>query len=180
MAPFRPYWFEEPIPPESVAALADVRAKSPIPIATGERFYEVQRFSELIEARAADYLQPDVSHVGGLGEAKRIAAMAHARYLPICPHNPLGPIANAMTLHLAAATQNFAWLETMVTDVPWRSHVVRESVVIEGGAMLIPEGPGLGVDIDEEACAAYPPKTYSLRHYGGTLTNIRPLDAKPF
>ena len=180
MAPFRPYWFEEPIPPESVAALADVRAKSPIPIATGERFYEVQRFSELIEARAADYLQPDVSHVGGLGEAKRIAAMAHARYLPICPHNPLGPIANAMTLHLAAATQNFAWLETMVTDVPWRSHVVRESVVIEGGAMLIPEGPGLGVDIDEEACAAHPPKTYSLRHYGGTLTNIRPLDAKPF
>lgn len=118
--------------------------------------------------------------MGGLGEARRIAAAAHARYLPICPHNPLGPIANAMTLHLAASTPNFAWLETMVSDVPWRSQVVRESVVIEDGMMLIPDAPGLGVDIDEEACAAHPPKTYSLRHYGGTLTAIRPVDAKPF
>ncbi len=180
MTPFRPYWFEEPLPPESLAALADVRAKSPVAIATGERYYEVARFMELMDLNAADYLQPDVSHVGGLGEARRIAAAAHARYLPICPHNPLGPIANAMTLHLAASTPNFAWLETMVSDVPWRSHVVRESVVIEDGMMLIPDAPGLGVDIDEEACAAHPPKTYSLRHYGGTLTAIRPVDAKPF
>ena len=82
MAPFRPTWFEEPIPPESIPALADVRAKSPVAIATGERYYEPQRFRELIDARAADYLQPDVSHVGGLGEAKRIAALAHL--IPSC------------------------------------------------------------------------------------------------
>lgn len=180
LAAVRPCWFEEPIPPESIAALADVRRKSPIPIATGERYYEPQRFDDLIAAHAADYLQPDVSHVGGLSVARQIALAAHARYLPIAPHNPLGPIANAMTLHLAAATPNFAWLETMVTDVPWRGEIVRETCVIEDGAMLVPTGPGLGVDIDAAACAKRPPGTYSLRHYGGTLTDIRPLDARPF
>lgn len=180
LAPFRPYWFEEPIPPESIPALADVRAKSPIPIAAGERYYEVQRFQELIAAHAVDYLQPDVSHVGGLSETKRIAAIAHAQYLPICPHNPLGPVANAMTLHVAAATSNFAWLETMATDIAWRSEIVREDVLIEDGHMVIPSAPGLGIDIDEEACAAYPPKSYLLRHYNGNLTNIRPVDSVPF
>jgi galactonate dehydratase len=180
MAPYRPYWFEEPLPPESISALANMRAKSPIAIATGERYYEPQRFEELATLHAADYLQPDVTHVGGLSEARRIALQAHAHMIPIAPHNPLGPIANAMTLHLAAATPNFAWLETMVSDVPWRSDIVQENVVIEAGHMLINTAPGLGIDLNEEACAAHPPGNYSLRHYGGSLTSIRPLDAKPF
>lgn len=181
LEPSRPYWFEEPLPPESIAALADVRARTRIPIATGERYYETQRFGELINANAVDFVQCDVTHVGGLGETKRIAALAHARYLPIAPHNPLGPIANAMTLHIGAATQNFAWLETMVSDVPWRGEIVTENVVVDAaGLMKVPQTPGLGVDINVEACAKRPPGTYSLRHYGGGLTNIRPLDAKPF
>ncbi|MEI5682098.1 MULTISPECIES: mandelate racemase/muconate lactonizing enzyme family protein [unclassified Mesorhizobium] len=180
LAPFRPYWFEEPIPPESIPALADVRSKSPVPIAAGERYYEIQRFQELIAAHAVDYVQPDVSHVGGLAEARRIAAIAHAQYLPICPHNPLGPIANAMTLHVAASTPNFAWLETMVSDVSWRSEIVREHVVIRDGHMVIPTAPGLGIDINEDACAEYPPKPYLLRHYNGSLTNIRPAASVPF
>lgn len=180
LAPFRPYWFEEPLPPESIPALADVRARSPIPIASGERYYEPQRFAELIAARAVDYVQCDVSHVGGLGQAKLIAGMAHAAYLPIAPHNPLGPIANAMTLQLGAAVQNFAWLETMVSDVPWRAEIVREDVVIENGEMRVPSAPGLGVDLDAVACSKRPPGTYALRHYGGALTSIRPLDARPF
>jgi galactonate dehydratase len=180
LAPFRPYWFEEPLPPESVSALADVRVRTTIPIATGERYYEPQRFAELIAAKAVDYVQADVTHVGGLGQAKLIAGMAHAAYLPIAPHNPLGPVANAMTLHLGAAVQNFAWLETMVSDVPWRSEIVREDVMIEAGEMLVPTAPGLGVDLDVGACAKRPPGTYSLRHYGGTLTAIRPVDARPF
>jgi galactonate dehydratase len=181
LAPSRPYWFEEPIPPESIQSLADVRARSPVPIATGERYYEPQRFHELMAARAVDYLQPDVTHVGGLGAARQIALAAHAQYLPIAPHNPLGPIANAMTLHLAAATPNFAWLETMVSDVPWRGEVVQESCIIEQGAMLVSHAPGLGIDINEAACLKYPPGQYALRHYGGGgLTNIRPLGAIPF
>jgi galactonate dehydratase len=176
-APYRPYWFEEPVPPESIAALADVRAKSPVPIAAGERYYEPARFAELIEARAVDYLQPDISHVGGLLEAKRIAAMAHARYLPVCPHNPIGPVANAMTLQLAAAIPNFAWLEMMMSDVPWRAEIVAEDLVFEDGCMLIPDRPGLGVTLHEAACRAHPFAPHALRHYAGTLTDIRPPGA---
>lgn len=180
LAPFHPTWFEEPLPPENIDALAEVRSKSPVAIATGERIYDPGRFAELIARDAADYLQPDISHVGGLTEAKRIANLAQARFLPICPHNPIGPVANAMTLQLAAAASNFSWLETMLTDVPWRGEVVRENVQLENGMMRIPDAPGLGVELNEAACADHPYKAYELRHYKGTLTDIRPADARPF
>lgn len=180
LKPYDPAWLEEPVPPESIDALAAVRRKSPVPIASGERYYEVAKFMELIEKEAVDYLQPDVSHVGGLSQAKLIAGIAHTRYLPIAPHNPLGPIANAMTLHVAAAIPNFAWLETMMTDVPWRTQVTDEEVSFSDGFMAVPTKPGLGIDIDEEQCLLHPYKDYELRHYKGTLTDIRPADARPF
>lgn len=180
LAPFEPTWFEEPVPPESIAALADVRAASPVPIATGERYYDPATFAEIVARRAADYLQPDISHVGGLAEAKKIAAIAGASYLPVCPHNPIGPVANAMTLHLAAAAENVSWLETMASDVPWRGEVVRETVRLSAGKMSIPAAPGLGVELDEAACARHPYVARDLRHYQGTLTDIRPPDAQPF
>jgi galactonate dehydratase len=94
-------WIEEPTPPESIDALAEVRAKSPVPIAAGERFFEPERFLEAIAMRAGDYLQPDVAHVGALSETKRIAGFANAHLLPVAPHNPTGLVMNAMTLHLA-------------------------------------------------------------------------------
>lgn len=174
MAEFDPYWFEEPIPPESVEAVADVRRNTPCALATGERYYETARFLDLIEANGVDYLQPDVCHVGGMMELQTIAAIAAARYIAVAPHNPMGPVANAMALQLAAALPNFHILETMMTDVPWRKDICREDVTLEAGAMTIPDTPGLGVDIDEEACAAHPYKAYTLRHYVGTLTDIRP------
>jgi len=180
LSQFCPYWFEEPIPPESIDAIAEVRAKCGIAVAAGERYYEPERFHELITKSAVDFLQPDVCHVGGLLEAKKIASMAHMRYLPIAPHNPMGPIGNAMTLQLAAAIPNFEMLETMATDVPRRSEVVREDLVLVNGDMLIPDAPGLGIDIDEQACLKYPHRPYALRHYAGTLTDIRPPDAGPF
>lgn len=180
MAPFRPEWFEEPVPPESIAALADVRARSPVPIAAGERYYEPARFAELIRERAVDVLQPDVCHVGGLLAAKLVAGMAHAHGLPLAPHNPLGPVGNAATLQLGASIPNMAWLETMVTDVPWRRELVMEDAELRGGDMMVPAAPGLGVRLDEAACARHPPGVYDLRHYTGTLTQIRPADAQAF
>lgn len=181
IAPFEPTWFEEPTPPESIDAVATVRASSPVPIATGERYFDPASFAELIEKRAADFLQPDISHVGGLGEAKKIATLAQVRYLPICPHNPLGPVTNAMTLQFAAATSNVVWLETMVADVPWRKELApNEQLSIVDGHMLIPDTPGLGIDIDEVACAQHPYKAYALRHYNGTWTKIRPGNESAF
>jgi galactonate dehydratase len=180
LSAFRPYWFEEPIPPESIDALAEVRQHCGIPVAAGERYYEPERFRELLSRNAVDFLQPDICHVGGLGEAKRIASLAHMRYLSVAPHNPMGPIGNAMTMHFAAAIPNFEMLETMATDVPRRNEVVVEDLALVKGAMLISDAPGLGVDLNEDACLRYPYKSYALRHYTGALTDIRPADARPF
>jgi galactonate dehydratase len=138
------------------------------------------RFAELIEARAADYLQPDISHVGGLLEAKRIAAMAHTRYLPVCPHNPIWPVANAMTLQLAASIPNFGWLEMMMSDVSWRGEIAAEDLIFQDGCMLIPDRPGLGIGLREDECRKHPFAPHALRHYVGTLTDIRPPNAKVY
>jgi galactonate dehydratase len=178
IAEFQPMWFEEPLPPESIAALAEVRAASQVRIATGERYYEPARFLELIESKAVDYLQPDSCHVGGLEATKTVAAMADARFLPVAPHNPMGPVANAMNLHLAAALENFVILETMMYDVPWRAEICRETVKFKDGFMEIDNTPGLGVELNEEACARHPFKQQTLRHYDGRLTDIRPLETQ--
>jgi len=178
MAEFDPMWFEEPLPPESVDAVAEVRAASPVRIATGERYYEPARFFDLLASGAVDYLQPDSCHVGGLEATKAIASMAEARFVPVAPHNPMGPVANAMNLHLAAAIENIVILETMMFDVPWRAEICREEVKFAGGFMTVNDAPGLGVDIDEEACARYPFKRQTLRHFDGRLTDIRPAGAE--
>lgn len=162
-------WIEEPTPPESIAALADVRAASPVPIAAGERWYEPARFLEALERRAVDVLQPDVSHAGGLGETKRIAHLAHAALIPVAPHNPVGPVMNAMTLHLAVAIPNFSIFETVSVDVPWRKELVRETLRFEDGALLAPTGPGLGVELVEEACARFPYAPHDLPLFDGSM-----------
>jgi galactonate dehydratase len=180
LARFHPRWFEEPVPPESIDALADVRANSPIAIATGERYYEPERFMELITKRAVDIVQPDVGHVGGMMEAQKIAAMAHARFLPVAPHNPTGPVMNAMTLQLAATIPNFCILETISVDVPWRREIVRESLTFTSGEITIPNAPGLGLELDEEACARHPFRRHPNRHFDGGLTDIKPSDSVPF
>ena len=180
LARFEPRWFEEPVPPESIDALADVRANSPIPIAAGERYFEPERFMELIYKRAADILQPDVGHVGGMLEAQKIAAMAHARFLPVAPHNPTGPVVNAMTLHFAATIPNFCILETISVDVPWRKEIVRESLKFDNGSITIPDVPGLGLELDEDACARHPYQRHPIRQYDPTYTSSRPEGSVPF
>jgi galactonate dehydratase len=173
-------WFEEPIPPDNTAGLAEVRKRVRVPIAAGERLYSRWDFREFFRLGCADYIQPDVSHAGGIMEVIKIAAMAECRHIPICPHNPSGPVANAATLQLAACTPNFFLLETMASDVPHRREVSSEQVRLEDGMMAIPDGPGLGIDIDEQAIARYPYQSRNLRHYTGHLTDIRPQDAQEY
>lgn len=171
LARFDLSWIEEPTPPESIDALADVRAASPVPIAAGERYFEPERFEELIFKRAADILQPDVCHLGGMFETKRVANMAHARLLPVAPHNPTGPVMNAMTLHLSAAIPNFKIFETVMIDVPWRRELVRESLVFDNGDLLLPTAPGLGVELIEEACAKFPYEPYDVPIFSPGMTS---------
>ena len=171
---FKPMFFEEPTPPDNLDALKAVRDKSPVAISAGERLYSRWDYRKLFDMRAADYIQPDISHAGGISELKKIAAEAETRYIPFAPHNPSGPIANAATLQLAASCPNFCILEIMYQDVPWRKDVTNESLRYEDGFIYIPDGPGLGIDIDEEACLQHPYKPHTLRHYTGALTDIRP------
>ena len=175
---FHPMWFEEPVPPDNLDALCRVREKSPVPISAGERLYSRWDYRNLFEKNAADYIQPDVSHAGGISEVRKIAAEAECRYLPFAPHNPSGPVANAATLQLAAVCPNFSILEIMYSDVSWRADVTNEALTYRDGYMEIPDRPGLGIEICEEACLAHPYTPHTLRHYTGALTDIRPAKTK--
>ena len=175
---FRPMWFEEPVPPDNLEALKAVRDKSPVPISAGERLYTLKAFKDLFEMRAADYIQPDISHAGGIMELKKIAAVADTYYIPFAPHNPSGPVANAATLQLAACCPNFNILEIMYSDVTWRADVTDEDLHYEDGYITIPDKPGLGIELNEEACLAHPYQAHTLRHYTGALTDIRPPETK--
>lgn len=175
---FKPMLFEEPTPPDNLEALKAVRDKSPVAISAGERLYNLKQFKDLFEMRAADYIQPDVSHAGGIMELKKIAAMADTYYIPFAPHNPSGPVANAATLQLAACCTNFSILEIMYSDVPWRKDVTNEELHYEDGYITIPDKPGLGIEIDEEQCIAHPYTSHTLRHYTGALTDIRPPESQ--
>jgi galactonate dehydratase len=156
LAPYRPYFIEEPVPPENVDAMAEVRKASPIPIATGERLVTRFGFRTIFEKQACHVIQPDICHCGGLWEAKKIAAMAETYYMGVAPHNPLGPVANAAALHFALSTPNFLIQEDMLTDVPWRWEVVQHSLKSEDGYWLRTDAPGLGVEVDEQAAKKYP------------------------
>jgi galactonate dehydratase len=173
-------WFEEPIPPQNLEGLAEVKRRVNVPISAGERLYNRWEFRSLFELKAADFIQPDVSHAGGIMELKKIAAMAETYHIPICPHNPSGPIANAATLQLAACVPNFYLLETMSSDVPWRKSISTEEVKFENGEMFISDKPGLGIDINIEEIKKHPFEPKELRHYKGTLTDIRPADAESY
>ena len=169
LAPYDLRWIEEPTPPESIDALVDVRAHSPVPIAAGERWFEPGKFLEALSKKAVDILQPDVSHAGGMGETKRISHMAHHHLIPVAPHNPVGPVMNAMTLHMSVAVPNFSIFETVSVDVPWRKELVNETLQFEDGAILAPTAPGLGVELIEEACARYPYAPYNVPLFDGSM-----------
>ena len=175
---FKPMLFEEPVPPDNLAALKAVRDKSPVAISAGERLYNLRQYKDMFDLRAADYIQPDISHAGGLMELKKISALADMHYTGFAPHNPSGPVANAATLQLAGCCTNFSILEIMYSDVPWRADVTNEELRYEDGYIYVPDKPGIGIEINEEACLAHPYQPHTLRHYTGALTDIRPPESK--
>lgn len=156
LAPARPMFVEEPVPPGELASLQAVAARTKVPLATGERLVDRAEFNDLLQARAVDIVQPDICHCGGLLEAKTIAAMAEAVSVGVAPHNPLGPIAGVAALHFAVATPNHVIQEEMVGAVPWYAEVVRGPLRLIDGFWQVPDAPGLGIEVDEAACARHP------------------------
>jgi galactonate dehydratase len=157
LEPFHPSWIEEPVPPENLKALKKVAEQARIPVATGERIHSRYEFRELFELQAADIIQPDIGHFGGLLETRKVAAWAEAYYVLIAPHNVGGPVATAANLHFAACTPNFKIQEHFNDFVD--SHVKEAAPgnpEVVDGYFALPSGPGLGVTFDPAACERFP------------------------
>ena len=158
--PYNPFFFEEPIRPEGIREMAWLRRKSPIPIATGEALYAKFQFNDLLRQQAADIIQPDVCVCGGLMEMKKIAAIAEGHDVVVAPHNPMGPLAGAINLHFAASTTNFLVLEYRAHDKGLWRELVKDPWTPVDGHLEIPDTPGWGLEIDEDALTRYPAVTW--------------------
>jgi len=143
----RPLFVEEPVPQENVAALRQVAERTSVPIATGERLLTRWGFREVCEQQAAAYLQPDVSHVGGITELKKVANLAEMYYMHIAPHCAIGPVALAAALHVDAVIPNFLIQEQI--DASLGNGLLGESWQVRDGYIDLPTRPGLGFEIDE-------------------------------
>ena len=140
---------EEPVPQENVDALKLVSDKAPFPIATGERFLTRWGFREAFEKHACAYVQPDVSHTGGISELKKIANMAEVYYMHVMPHCAIGPVAFSASLQVDAVIPNFLIQEQI--DQCLGAGLLTQPWQVNDGHIDLPSAPGLGIDIDEEA-----------------------------
>ena len=154
---FDPAWCEEPVVPESLELLAEVKRSVRAPIAAGERLYTQADFYRLTSLRAANVVQMDLSHCGGILAGKKVAAMAAAQDMTVAPHCSIGPVALAACLHFDVGTPNFLVQEAFAEfDVPWRNDLVGGWNPIRDGHFVLSDAPGLGLELDEQAIADHP------------------------
>lgn len=159
VAQFRPMLLEDPVPPDNVDTMAAVASRMPVPVATGERFINIKEFEMTIRRNAAQYLRPDVCAVGGVTAAKKIAAIAEASDVQLIPHNPLGPVSTAACLQICAAIPNLGIQELPGFCIDGsEDSMVKEPFRFEEGFMRIPEAPGIGVELSDDAEERYPAK----------------------
>jgi galactonate dehydratase len=158
LEPYGLYFFEEPCWPEHLEGIAEVQRSVRTPIATGERMVSQFAFKRLFELQAASIIQPDITHCGGLSEARRIAAMANAYGVAVAPHNPQGPVSTAASIEFGFATPNYLICEAVHQDVPWRDEIVSWGFTVEKQGRIVRPStrPGLGVEINEAVLARHP------------------------
>ena len=155
---FHPFFYEDPILPENFDAMGLVARNISIPIATGERLHSIHEFEMLLARGAVQYVRPDVCMAGGLTHSKKIAAVAEAHYVGVVPHNPLSPVSTAACLQLAACIPNFAIQELPTGEhEPPKSDIVKSAVQVEDGFLIVPDTPGIGVELREDAQERRPP-----------------------
>jgi L-alanine-DL-glutamate epimerase-like enolase superfamily enzyme len=156
LAPLKPMWLEDPTPPDNIEALKRVTDNSPVPICCGENHQTRHGLREMITMQAVDIIQPDVPHVGGLLEAKKVADLADIYYIPTAAHNISSPIATVAAAHACATMRNFAILEYHGRDVAWwEDLVVGAHPIIQDGYIKLPDKPGLGLTLDEDVARAH-------------------------
>ena len=157
VAQYRPMVLEDPMTPDNIDSMAEIAQKIPVPIATGERFTNLREFEMLMHRHAAQYIRPDVCAVGGITTAKKICAAAEANDVLVIPHNPLGPVSTAACLQICASIPNLG-----IQELPGfclngaEDRMVKEPLRFENGCLLIPEAPGIGVELADNAEELYP------------------------
>ncbi len=154
--PYDPLWFEEPVPPDAVEAMAEVARKTSIPVAAGERLTTKFEFARYIEQRAASILQPNAGRVGGILEMKKIGAMAEAHHIQIAPHCYCGPIVAAANIQVAVTLPNFLILEAIKTFDGTHERLLKRKIQWQDGHVIPSREPGLGVELDEAFVEAHP------------------------
>jgi galactonate dehydratase len=172
---FHPFFYEDPTLPDNLDAMAQIADKIHIPIATGERLHTIFEFEMLLRRGAVQYVRPDVCMAGGLTHCKKIAALAEAHYVGVVPHNPLSPVSTAACVQLAACIPNFALQEYPKGEgEPPKSEIVKSSLRLEKGFLIIPDAPGIGVELAEDALERHPYRPRSVRtrlHVDGSVVD---------
>ncbi len=171
---FNPFFYEDPMLPDSPARMGDVQAQCNIPIATGERFTTIFEYQQLLESKGCAYVRPDLCLCGGISGCKKVATMAEAQHVKVIPHNPLSPVSTAACVQLDACIPNFALQEYTGEDRPPKSEILKTPLVREGGYLRVPDRPGIGVELDLEVARRYPPAAKEIRtplHEDGSVAD---------
>ena len=169
LEPYNPLWYEEPIPPDNLLEFAEVARQVRIPLATGERLTTKTEFGMLLRAGGVKILQPALGRLGGIMEAKKVAAMAEVFNAEMAPHLYAGPVEWAANVHFAASIPNLLIAETIQTGGAFHMALIRNTITWEDGYIIPPEAPGLGIDFDEDLARAHP--------YTGTLLHLQMQEA---
>jgi galactonate dehydratase len=151
LEPFHPFFYEDPMLPDSPAIMAGIQGPCNLPIATGERFTTIFEYQQLLASGGTAYVRPDLCLCGGLSGCKKVAAMAEAQHIKVIPHNPLSPVSTAACVQLDAAIPNFALQEYTGESRPPKSDLLVQPLELKDGYLTVPTGPGLGIELNEEA-----------------------------
>jgi galactonate dehydratase len=172
---FHPFFYEDPVLPDNLDDMAYVAQHINIPIATGERIHTIWEFEMLLSRNAVQYIRPDVCMAGGISHCKKIAALAEAHHVGVVPHNPLSPVSTAACIQLAACIPNFALQEfPLGEDRSPKSDIVKSAVRLDNGFLIVPDAPGIGIELAEDAAIRYPYRPREVvtrRHVDGSVVD---------
>ena len=173
--PYHPFFYEDPILPDNFDAMGLVAQHIEIPIATGERLHTIYEFEALLRRGAVQYVRPDVCLAGGLTGSKKIAALAEAHHVQVVPHNPLSPVSTAACVQLAACIPNLALQEYPIGEnEPPKSEIVKGALQLENGFLIVPDAPGIGIELAEDAAERHPYKprpVHTRLHMDGSVVD---------
>lgn len=165
-------WLEEPVPPENVSALAEIRSKTSTPICAGENLYTRYPFLDLLKAGAVDYVMPDLAKFGGLQEGRRVAELAELFYIPFAPHNVSGPVGTIAAAHLCSAVSNFTVLEYHALDIDYFENLVSYAAgpIVQDGHVVLTEAPGLGIELSFDALQEHEHEKSGIPFFGAAAS----------